>query len=302
MASSCPACESLEASVFAESPVDREYFLERAMQASIIRCGSCKSLYQDPMPTSDEVHGFYSSDYQNYTTTSVPLLSQIDHAYQRRQSASFISRHGRDAAVLDFGCGQGGFLRALSANGCTQLAGFDFVLYEELEEVEGVQFSDDIEAILRSGQRFDVIRMRHVIEHLTDLDGMMGALAELLRPGGQIVGETPNGAHYTTDLMGQYWGPLHYPYHTVLFSVEGLGYAADRWGLRLGETSGPFLPTAWALSMENMLKQGFGWRKRGRTALYTALMASCMPMAVMDKLISSHATANFDFVLAKPLR
>jgi SAM-dependent methyltransferase len=201
--------------------------------------------------------------------------------------------------VLDFGCGQGGFLRALAQAGCTRLVGFDFVLYHELASIPDVRFFESLAEIRASGRRFDVIRMSHVIEHLTDLDGTMGALSDLLTPTGQIVGQTPNAAHYTARLMGQYWGPLHYPYHTVLFSPRGLTHAARRWRLQLRETAGTSLPTGWAMSMDNRLKEATGSRTRGRTAAYTLLMAMFMPMALADRAFSPRATANFDFVLVR---
>jgi SAM-dependent methyltransferase len=297
---SCPACQSDAASVFVANPVDREYFSERAVSASIMRCEHCRSLFQAPWPTDEEVQAFYGPDYQNYTSTSVPLLSHVDAAYQRRQGAAFTRRFGRAARVLDFGCGQGGFLRVLAESGCTGLAGFDFVLYDELVDTPDTRFFDSLDDIRDSGLRFDVIRMRHVIEHLVDVDETMRALGALLEEGGQIIGETPNAAHYTAGLMGQYWGPLHYPYHTVLFSPQGLRGAAPRWELRLTETNGPLLPTGWAMSAENRVKHATGSRARGRTAIYTVLMALSMPMAVMDRILSPRATANFDFVLTRP--
>ena len=293
----CPACLATDAAVFVAAPADREYFNARQVPAAIMRCARCASLFQAPWPDAAEVQGFYGPDYQNYAATSVPLLAQADAAYQRFTGARFLRRYGRDAAVLDFGCGQGGFLGSLARAGCTRLAGFDFVLYGELAALRGARFFDDLDALRDSGLTFDVIRMRHVIEHLTDPDGVMGALAGLLAPGGRIIGQTPNAAHYTVRLMGTYWGGLHYPYHTVLFSPAGLGTAAARWGLRLAETTGALLPTGWAMSWENLLKARTGSRKRGRTAAYTALMALGMPLALMDRVISPKATANFDFEL-----
>ena len=295
----CPACLSHSSKVFVKKPMDREYFSRRDTDASFMRCINCESLFQDPWPAAGELQEFYGPDYQNYTTTAVPLLAHVDAVYQRQQGAAFTKRFGRDPAVLDFGCGQGGFLRVLAEAGCTQLAGFDFVLYEELVDTSGTKFFDDIEQIRESGMRFDVIRMRHVIEHLTDVDATMIALGGLLKEGGCIVGQTPNAAHYTSRLMGQYWGPLHYPYHTVLFSPSGLSVAAPRWGLRLTATTGPILPTGWALSMENMMKSAFKLKSRGRTAAYTVLMALTMPMALLDSWVTPKATANFDFVLQR---
>lgn len=263
----------------------------------IRRCRACHSLYQDPWPTAAELQAFYGPDYQNYAASRVVLLAQVDAAYQRWSAAAFLRRHGCGASVLDFGCGQGGFLRALAAAGAARLAGFDFVLYPELRQITGARFFDSLEVIGASGLRFDVIRMRHVIEHLTEIDTTMRTLRTLLAPGGRIVGQTPNAAHYTARLMRGYWGPLHFPYHTVIFSPQGLAAAATRWGLRLVATAGALLPTGWAMSAENLLKAATGSRQRGRTSIYTVLMAAGLPLAIFDRLISPRATANFDFEL-----
>lgn len=296
----CPACHSPAATVFVAAPKDREYFVKRARPAQILRCQACRSLYQDPWPGAEEVEGFYGADYQNYTSTPVPLLGALNGAYQRRLGAAFLrafSAPGQDPAVLDFGCGQGGFLRVLAAAGCQRLTGFDFVLYPELASFSGACFFDSLDALNASGRRFDVIRLRHVVEHLTDLDGTLRQLAGLLAPGGTLIGQTPNAGHYTADLMGSYWGPLHFPYHTVLFSPAGLGQAATRNGLVLCRTRGSLLPTGWAMSAENFLKEVTGSQRRGRTAGYTLLMGAAAPFAVLDRWLSPRATANFDFQL-----
>lgn len=297
MAIPCPACHAERSFVFAAAPRDLEYFATRRVPAAVMRCTECRSLFQDPWPSAEELRGFYGPDYQNYTSCSVPFLSRIDALYQRQQAAGFLRRHGRNAAVLDFGCGQAGFLRALAKLGCTRLAGFDFVLYPELRQTTGITFFDDIDTIIESGQRFEVIRMRHVIEHLADPDGTMQKLRSLLRPGGRILGETPNAAHYTAKLMGRYWGCLHFPYHTWILSTRGLERAARRWSLQLVDTKGVLLPTGWAMSFENMLKAWTGSRRRGRTPIYTLLMTGSMPMALLDRLLQRPATANFSFVL-----
>ena len=296
MPTPCPACQATRATLFVAQPRDLEYFNGRRVPTVVLRCEECRSLFQDPWPGADEVQAFYGPDYQNYTATAVPLLARVDALYQRRQGAAFLARYGREASVLDFGCGQGGFLRALAQLGCTRLAGFDFALYPELRDTPSTTFFDDIDAIRRAERRFDVIRMRHVMEHLTDLDDTMRKLRHLLRPGGRIIGETPNAAHYTARFMGRYWGPLHFPYHTVVFSIAGLRTAAVRWDLGLTRTAGLLLPTGWAMSMENMLKAWTRSRARGRTPIYALLMAASMPVACLDLAIQPAATANFSFV------
>ncbi len=302
MSMMCPACGADQATTLVAEPIDREYYNERTISVVVQRCDGCLSLFQNPWPDAEETASFYESDYQNYTTTHVPLLSQVNDVYQRLIGQSFLKEYGADAAVLDFGCGQGSFLQVLADAGCRNLAGFDFVLYSELKDISDTRFFDNLDDIRKSGTRFDVIRMRHVIEHLTDLDETMRLLRSLLTERGRIIGQTPNAAHYTVRLMGQYWGPLHYPYHTVLFSPPGLAAATERWGLRLEKTTGSILPSGWAISLENIYKAITHSRTRGRTAGYTFLMGLTLPLSTIDLILSPAATANFDFVLAPTTR
>lgn len=295
----CPACHAPNGAVAIARPRDWEYFTLRERQVTICRCGNCGSLFKDPWPSAREAQNFYGPDYQNYNNAKVPWLASLNAVFQRAGASAFLRRHGTsDISVLDFGCGHGDFLRSLSRLGCCRLAGFDFTPYAGLAAVTGARIFDSIEALAASSERFDVIRMNHVIEHLTDLDKTMRLLAGLLAPAGRIIGETPNGSHYTSRLMRGWWGPLHYPYHTVIFSVEGLAAAAPRWNLRLCETSSSIMPTGWTMSAENMLKAIIGSRKPGRSAGYVALLALGLPFAFLDRLLTPAATAIFGFELS----
>ena len=295
----CPICHGDQAAVFTDRPVDREYFNVRSNPASILRCAHCQSLFQSPWPSHDEVGSFYAEDYQNYSESTAPFFSALYAAYNCRIGKAHVSRHGTEAAVLDFGCGHGDFLRSLHAAGCRQLCGYDVVRYDGLDRLPDVRFVDELGALVETGKRFDVIRMNHVIEHLVDVDSTVSQLAELLTPSGRIIGQTPNAAHYTSRLMGTFWGPLHYPCHTALFSQQGIALAAERWGLRLVGTRGTLLPTGWALSAENFVKAMFGSTRRGRTPLYVAYMLASMPFASFDRWLAPGETANFDFVLKR---
>jgi len=95
-------------------------------------------------------------------------------------------------------------------------------------ETDGLIYND-LAQLVESGRRFDVIRLHNSIEHLVDIDATMERLRSLLTPSGCVFGETANGAHASSKAFGAYWGYLHYPYHTVIFSPQGLAIAARRW-------------------------------------------------------------------------
>ena len=302
MTNPCPACHKTDNSVFVQNPEDNEYFTKRGIDCVILSCQHCQALFQSPFPTSEETNTFYGENYQNYTSSKVPFLSDILKKQTQAAAQNFIKRFGNDASVLDFGCGNGLFLQNLSDAGMKNLYGYDVsVRFDDQIETRLTLFND-LKAIEESGIKFDVIRMHHVIEHLADLDETMSLLAGLLKEDGIIIGQTPNAAHYTSRMFKKFWGPLHYPYHTVLFAKESLLGAAPRWQLRVEKISPCLMPTGWAMSFENIYKSMAKSKHEGRSMFYTLFIAGSAPFALTDYILSSYlGTAIFDFEL-KPSR
>jgi hypothetical protein len=296
----CPACHAQDGAVFIEAPRDYEYFSARRVPVRILLCSACRSLYQDPWPSDEELSGLYPADYQNYRSSSTPFLRALVTHAADAAARQFLARFGASATVLDYGCGDGAFIESLSRQGAPDPIGYDPNPREDVARRPGgpaiLRSKDEITA---SSRRFDAIRLNHVIEHLSDVDGVMTWLASLLTPKGAIIGQTPNGAHWTAERFGRWWGPIHFPYHTILFSPEGLRAAASRWGLRLLRTNGTLMPTVWSMTAENVVKVAIGSRRRGRLPIYPALLAASVPFLVADRIISGRRTGIFDFELGR---
>ena len=295
----CPACESAETTSFVEQPEDVEYFVKRNVEAIIRRCGNCRSLFQDPWPSEAETATFYGPHYNNYAVSKVPLLSSLHYAAMQKEVDRFIAAYGTGARVLDYGCGHASFLNGLFNTGCESVAGYDFTPDRPALLAEGIPYFSSEEALTHSGETYDVIRLNHVIEHLTDYPHTLGMLRSLLSEGGIIMGQTPNGGHYTASLFRRRWGNLHYPYHTLLFSRSGLTAIARRTGFDVMSITQTFMPTGWAMGLENWAKACLGWRNQGRTMIYTGLIAATAPLAIFDRLAPWTDTNIINFQLKK---
>lgn len=295
----CVVCLHGEVKGLIAAPCDYEYFTTPAVDDVVIEsCGSCRSLFQAPMPTAEQCASYYPPDYQNYMSGRVPLLSSLLERQQKKAAQAFLKAHGRDAVILDFGCGDGLFLRCLEAQGAKNLFGFE-PNYRETNSSAPSQSTivGRLEDLLDQGLEFDVIRMNHVIEHLADLDAEMLLLRRLLKRGGKIVGQTPNPAHFSVKLFGSLWGALHFPYHTVLLSPKGIREAAPRWEMRVAELRGTIMPTVWSMSIENWLKKTFASKRRGRLPVYSLLVMGGLCISLVDLAINRHETGVYDFVL-----
>ena len=290
----CPACLGKSYNINVKSPLDYEYFIRRRIHdINILKCNDCGSYFQFPPPSIEELSTFYQSDYQNYVSTNISFLKFIAKIYNRLTALHFTSTYKTSAYILDFGCGQGEFLRCLHSSGYSNIYGFDFDIYNEAK-TDGIKFIWDFEQLCSLGVKFDVIRLNHVIEHIPNLDLIIPQLLSLLNENGCIIGQTPNSKHYTSKIWGRFWGNYHYPYHLTIFSVVGLKIACNRWNAFL-TTNSAFLTNGWALSCENLLKTMFRSNTRGRTFFYPLLMVFSFIPALIDHLFSPQASANFNF-------
>ncbi len=291
----CQACGHSESTVFTATPQDVEYFVTRKMPATIRRCANCRSLFQDPWPSEAETSNFYGPHYNYYAGSKVPLLSQLHFAQNRMEAKRLAARYGRDARILDFGCGHCSLLNALQSIGSRNIAGFDFLPERPLPLANGIPYYGSEVELSAAGRKFDVIRLNHVIEHLTDYPRTLALLRGLLADGGCILGQTPNGGHYTSTLLGRRWGNLHYPYHTLLLSHDGMYELAKRTGFTVEEIGKTMMPTGVAMGIENAIKGATGWKAMGRTSIYTLLIAAATPLAIHDRFAPWMETNIIDF-------
>src|SRR5258708_14436539 len=98
---------------------DHEYALNFVPRYK--ECVACGTLFQEPMPSLAELASFYPADYHSMSAGG--LLSRIRNRMRIRRLAKLLTR---DGAILDYGCGDGGFLVQAAA----ELPGRRFWGYE----------------------------------------------------------------------------------------------------------------------------------------------------------------------------
>jgi SAM-dependent methyltransferase len=111
----------------------------------------------------------------------------------RRYILPFIERHKPLAAgmrVLEVGCGVGGNLQVFKESGCT-IEGVDIVASKvesarKLLGAEGNISCGDFLKMPVPEEKFDLIFIHDVIEHITDKDTFMTHLKAFLKPGGMV--------------------------------------------------------------------------------------------------------------------
>ncbi len=198
--------------------------------AELVRCPECGlvTLAQTPDDFQPDLYAYYERRmswpkerlYDPITEERyVELLSQLGAASPNR-------------TALDVGCGKGHFLSAAQRAGWS-VRGIDLAegaiqLCKKYElPAECIDFfSPELDA-----QRFGLVTMFELIEHVPNPIAFLQRAAELLEPGGLIYLTTPNFASLDRRVLGPAWGPIHLE-HVTLFTPQTLNELVRRAGLR----------------------------------------------------------------------
>lgn len=170
---------------------------------TVWRCPSCRSLHC--LEDIDEEK--YYQWYPPHNQRSGFFTEQLFRARLRQLAGAGLKK---DAAVLDYGCGNGGFVEFLRAEGYGRAEGFD---------PHSERFQD--RAVL--GKSFDAVVCQDVLEHACDPASMLDEILGLVSQEGMVVIGTPDASRIDLEDPMDAVGSLHQPYHRHLLTLEQLG-------------------------------------------------------------------------------
>jgi SAM-dependent methyltransferase len=156
--------------------------------ADVVQCTACDVLYVSPRPTAAAIATFYSQPnrYAHWDAQSGRAAM-----WQRRLAR--VRRLAPSGRLLDVGTGQGDF-------GAAARQYFEF----EGTEIssEGVRVGrerhnlaihqGDLIDLALPGNRFDLVTLWHVLEHVGDPRALAAECVRVLRPGGVLAVAVPN--------------------------------------------------------------------------------------------------------------
>ncbi|MBT8184994.1 MAG: class I SAM-dependent methyltransferase [Eudoraea sp.] len=176
-------------------------------------------LITDPQPKQLDKY-YLSEDYISHTDAKRNLLEHLYHYVKQislGRKCSLIKAYGRDnKTLLDIGAGTGDFLRSAKKRGWkvkgvepnkaarNRAAKKELQLYEDLDSCRD--------------QKFEVITLWHVLEHLPDLENQVSQIAALLEKNGTLIIAVPNFKSYDARKYKKYWAGFDVPRHLWHFS------------------------------------------------------------------------------------
>jgi predicted TPR repeat methyltransferase len=195
----CPICRGTDFKALVSN--DRY-----AMGIRTVGCTGCGFVLTNPQPKSAALKRFYEEHYrETYQKVDVPDLQYIQ-AYKKdvrcKETVDFLAHHGAlrgESRVLDVGASEGALLKQISLRfplaECTAIepnAPFrefarqyaECSAYADLGEVQG--------------ERFDLVTLNHVLEHVQDLGSVLLDIASRMSPQSHLYIDVPSVCEYRT--------------------------------------------------------------------------------------------------------
>ena len=176
-----------------------------------------------PVPT--DLGSYYKSD--NYISHTDSKKRFFDKIYQivkkhtlKRKLSLLNSFNKEEKTILDVGAGTGDFLKVCKNNNWKVLGIEPSLDARKIAEKKGIHLKENLLAV--SNQKFDVITLWHVLEHVEDLKDTIKKLNSLLKPEGRIVIAVPNYKSYDAKFYKEHWAAFDVPRHLWHFSQTSI--------------------------------------------------------------------------------
>jgi 2-polyprenyl-3-methyl-5-hydroxy-6-metoxy-1,4-benzoquinol methylase len=174
----------------------------RHQRFTVWRCTSCQSL-----------HSKEAIDFERYYA-NYPLRNQKRDFYTRIGYGSRLRRMvkaglRKEHRILDYGCGNGNFLRYLIENGYLNSFGYD-------------PFVNEFSSPSVLDRKYDFVSAQDVLEHHPHPKILLTELASYVSSEGVLSLGTPNASCISLHSAIDRVGVLHQPYHQHIFSKEEL--------------------------------------------------------------------------------
>jgi len=213
------------------------------------RCTACGTIQLNPMPDEAILRNAYTEKYHEAGHYAEDPDRRNRHGQRVFEGMlqAYLERDGsRQGPVLDYGCGWGGMLDRLRAEGIpAEGADLSRTMAAHCRKQGHTVFETDLDTLTRKRPgAYTGIFMCAVFEHLPDPTRALRATGTLLQDNGLFVSLQPTAG------FARFWGTLFRggirqlplprlhevicpPWHTVLFSAEGMGHLAESCGFTL---------------------------------------------------------------------
>ncbi len=180
-------------------------------------------LFTNPKPKNLDKY-YDSNDYISHTDSSKTLvdkLYQYVKNYTLKNKLKLInSFNTNQKKILDIGAGTGDFISVCKNNNWNTTGIEPSKKARDIASTKNLVLRDSIDKIVE--EKFDIITMWHVLEHVPNLDEYIVKLKKLLTKDGVLIIAVPNYKSYDAKYHKEYWAAYDVPRHLWHFSKTSI--------------------------------------------------------------------------------
>lgn len=257
----CPCCDSQSISKVLQCKdhtVSKETF-------DVWECAACKIRFTQNVPESDFIGTYYQSDaYISHTDTEKGLVNKIYKIarnytlkWKMKLVHRYTGKHVKNGFLLDIGAGTGAFLNTMVAANWSVFG---------LEPDEGarkicndkyhLQLHPPAELFQLPTEKFDVVTLWHVLEHVHQLHEYIEQIKRVLKKDGVAFIALPNYLSKDAQQYGAYWAAYDVPRHLYHFSPFAMQKLMEQHNMIVEATQPMWLDAYYIAMLSEQYKRG----------------------------------------------
>ena len=187
-------------------------------------------------PQPKHLYSYYQSeDYISHTDARRNLAEHLYYYVKQynlgRKCALISNFSGKKKTLLDIGAGTGDFLLAAKKRGWGVKGVEPNVKARNKALAKGLELEENINDY--QNEKFEIITLWHVLEHLPNLEIQIKNIVALLEKGGTLVLAVPNFNSYDAKHYKSHWAAYDAPRHLWHFSQTAISNLFSNEGMKV---------------------------------------------------------------------
>lgn len=269
---SCPLCNAQACDNFLFNKQGYDHWV----------CSQCGGIYVNPCLKEEIIYE------QVYGSSKYPFVSVVNSTsqslYDQKRfddALDIIQKNHQNPAILDLGCGGGGFLDRAQNRGISNLVGCD--LLAKAVNVASITcptakiYKQSAEDLLLNESTYDVISLWEVLDHVLFPQILLNLVINRLNPGGILLLSMRNAESLAALVLKEkaemflgyahlsFWNKSHFKSIAQLFNLDILDYYTyisyyEPISRELANTNDAFLSLTSLLNPNSILNEDLGYK------------------------------------------